>query len=45
MPRRLAIAALALAGFVLSRQQWAQQNMSRVLGVLQQRLHDDGLIK
>ncbi len=26
-------------------QQWAQQNMSRVLGVLQQRLRDEGLIK
>jgi len=26
-------------------QQWAQQNMSRVLGVLQQRLRDEGLVK
>jgi hypothetical protein len=26
-------------------QQWAQQNMGRVLGVLQQRLRDEGLVK
>jgi hypothetical protein len=35
---------LAQDGAVAGRQ-WAQQNMSRVLGVLQQRLRDEGLVK
>jgi len=35
---------LAQEGAALG-QQWGQQNMSRVLGVLQQRLRDEGLLK
>jgi len=35
---------LAQEGAALG-QQWAQQNMGRVLGVLQQRLRDEGLVK
>jgi len=43
--KAVAVLPMLAADGAAAGQQWGQQNMGRVLGVLQQRLRDEGLVK